>query len=524
MATVPRAWVDGYADSLEMISEEMRRRLAADLARVDYTAPVAEVRELLVQIMQAYCYESRSMAAQAAAEFYDGLREFQTGERMGAVAIDGYDPERVERRVRSAVEPLAEAQRSVGESRPFAVVPEGEFWADAGTAAERNREEVRRAGRELARALADYQGWSIKDAAGGTVFGNRARDGGRPRFARVPRGSESYPGGCPFCQMLASRGFKYRSELAAGGLDPDHYHSDCQCMVVPAWGKGSVEGYDPRAYDKGYEEWLDQDHSEHDAHVAATQRNRYDAQGRLKSGDGNRVDEKGALTDEQRALIRSKRTAAGNETRKANRSRMFHELGVSENEWKAMSEAEQRALLKKGNREPVREIRPKTRAEIFLGNLRDMLVDNKLYASAYGGAEWAAVIGEKERGLEEWVQRGYPSTRDRHGKQAILVFTSDGDVVVGAYALAHVDFDHPDERGRPDVTIRGIIDSLEYRIGRTGVEYDEDGKPSYRSVGYSVTTAVNPFTHEMVTAWRTKDSDFEAVTPKTRHGRKSKKR
>lgn len=333
MATVPRAWIDGYADSLEMVSDEMRGRLADALGQVDYTMPVAYVRERLIAIMQAHVYESRAMASQLAAEFYDGLRERQVGERMGAVAYDGYDPVRVERRVRSAVKPLAKVQ--------------DEFrWADDVAHDEEYQQEMTRiAARKLCRDLADYQGYSIKQAAGSTVFRNGGRDGRRVKFARIPRGSKSYPNGCPFCQMLASRGFVYRSKLTAGGIDPDHYHSDCQCMVVPGWDGASVEGYDPRDYDEGYQEYLDQDHSKHEAHVAETQRNRYDVEGHLKSGDGNRVDEKGALTDEDRALIRSKRTAAGNETRKADRSRMFFNLGVTENEWKAMSEEEQAALL-----------------------------------------------------------------------------------------------------------------------------------------------------------------------------------
>lgn len=331
---IPRRYIDGYANSLEMISEEMKRRLTSALEAVDYTRPVAEVREALIPIMQAHVYESRVIAAQAAAEFYDGLREWETGERMGAVAIDGYDPEPVERRVRSSVQPLAEAQDEF-------------YWADDIRLNEAYQEEAtRRAARELVKALCEYTGYSVKAAAGGTVFGNGRRDPRAVRFARVPQGSKSYPGGCPFCQMLASRGFRYRSELTAGATDPDHYHDNCRCMVVPSWGPGSVEGYDPRAYDQGYQDYLDQDHSKHEKHVRETQRNRYDKRGRLKSGDGNRVDEKGALTDEDRARIRSMRTAKGNATRKARRERYFSGLGVSESEWKAMSEAEQAALLR----------------------------------------------------------------------------------------------------------------------------------------------------------------------------------
>lgn len=292
--TIPRSYVDGFADSLERLSTEMKRRLADELAKVDYAMPVADVRETLIAIMRPYCYASRATAAQVAAEFYDGIREFQTGARMGAIGFDGYSDVAVERRVRSAVQPLAESN----DGSPEAV-------------------------REVARALSEYVGYGIKAAAGGTVFGNGERDGRAVRFARIPRGTRSYPNGCPFCQMLASRGFKYRSELTAGKFDPDHYHDDCQCMVVPSWGEGSVEGYDRHDYVAGYQEWLDQDHSRHDERVAQTQRNRYDAWGRLKSGDGRRVDEKETLTDFDRARIRSKRTAAGNATKKARR-----ELGL----------------------------------------------------------------------------------------------------------------------------------------------------------------------------------------------------
>lgn len=333
--TIPRAYVDGYADSLEVLSAEMKRRLSKALGMVDYSMPVAYVRERLIVIMQAHVFESRALAAQAAAEFYDGIREFETGERMNAIAIDNYKPVAVEQRVRSAVTPLAKVQDTF-------------YWADdIRLDEEYQREMTQLASREIAKALADYVGYSVKDAAGNTVFGNGRRDSRRVKFARVPRGSESYPNGCPFCQMLASRGFVYRSKLTTGGFDPDHYHDNCQCMVVPSWGEGSVEGYNPRDYDAGYQEFLDQDHSEHEQHVRETQRNRYTSEGLLMSGDGNRLDEKGALTDEDRALVRSKRTASGNSTKKARKERFFFDLGVTESEWKAMSEDEQYALIQK---------------------------------------------------------------------------------------------------------------------------------------------------------------------------------
>lgn len=56
-----------------------------------------------------------------------------------------------------------------------------------------------------------------------TIMLNAERQG--VPFARVARVD-----GCPFCRMLASRGFVYEDESAAGGVTPDHYHDSC----VPA--------------------------------------------------------------------------------------------------------------------------------------------------------------------------------------------------------------------------------------------------------------------------------------------------
>lgn len=242
--TVPRAYIDGFSESLESLSDFMKQRLAEELAKVDYSMPVADVRNALIPIMQAFVYESRGLAAQLAAEFYDGIREFELGERMGAVAFDGYEPDAVEERVRSAVQVLVIAQDGGGETEAMAEATD-----------------------QLVRQMQSYVGYGVKTSAGNTVFDNGYRDTRRVSFARVPRGSRTYPNGCPFCQMLASRGFVYRSELSAGGIDPDHFHDDCRCTVVPSWGEGSVEGYDPRDYDEGYQEWLEQDHSQHEQNV-----------------------------------------------------------------------------------------------------------------------------------------------------------------------------------------------------------------------------------------------------------------
>ena len=68
--------------------------------------------------------------------------------------------------------------------------------------------------------------------------------GRRVRFARIPTGATT----CPYCCMLASRGFAYSSELSA--LNANHRH--CDCRIVEGFEGMTVEGYDPGYY---YDIW-----------------------------------------------------------------------------------------------------------------------------------------------------------------------------------------------------------------------------------------------------------------------------
>ena len=227
MAQVRRRWIDNYANALESLSDKAKAGLSAELAALDWDRPVADVREELVPIMQAWCGVSAETASLLGAEFYQGLRN-DTPLRTRYVAEpagSGYSDDCIEGAVHAIVQPLAE----------------------------RGQEGVS----QVVSGLLERLGYEVKSAAGETVFENGRRDPERVRYARVPRGSKSYPSGCPFCQMLASRGFKYLSELTAGGDDPSHYHDSCQCMVVPGFGEDPrAEGYDPHDYDEGYQEWL----------------------------------------------------------------------------------------------------------------------------------------------------------------------------------------------------------------------------------------------------------------------------
>jgi hypothetical protein len=186
--------------------------LAAELAAIDMTQDVATVRNEVIRIMQTYCGGSTDLVAQLAAEFYDRLRELELGVPMGALALSGRVPEATEESVRAFAQKLVD-----GKPEQFVT---------------------------LCLERLDYE---CKVAASQTVLNNGNRDRVKPRYARVPTGSET----CDFCLMLASRGFVYHTEATAKGEHGVHAH--CRCIVVPGVrGVTKIEGYDPDAL---YDQW-----------------------------------------------------------------------------------------------------------------------------------------------------------------------------------------------------------------------------------------------------------------------------
>lgn len=80
-----------------------------------------------------------------------------------------------------------------------------------------------------------------------TVRRNIRFDPSKPRWARIPYGKKT----CAFCVMLASRGFAYHTQETAGYKEK--FHTDCDCRIIPHWGKGSIKGYNPSPYMDLYE-------------------------------------------------------------------------------------------------------------------------------------------------------------------------------------------------------------------------------------------------------------------------------
>lgn len=215
-ATIPRQAVDFLTDEVNGISADAQARVLKVLQGINWTPEnVAECRDLVLQALASVMPTYTNMAAQASADFYDAARELAIGKPMGAVAVSGYDQRKTEGAVRGFVRFVLDGRVDTFNDQVLQRI--------------------------------DYE---MKRSAGESMFDNGRRDPRKPKFARVPTGSET----CDFCLMLASRGFVYSSEATAGAVKLDHYHSGCDCRVVCQWGDGSVEGYDTQAI---YDRWQD---------------------------------------------------------------------------------------------------------------------------------------------------------------------------------------------------------------------------------------------------------------------------
>ena len=93
-------------------------------------------------------------------------------------------------------------------------------------------------------SIADGSRYFAERGANDTMAHFASVDKGDVRFARVPTGATT----CPYCLMLASRGFVYRSE--ANALNANHRH--CDCRIVEGFAGMEVEGYEPDLY---YDMW-----------------------------------------------------------------------------------------------------------------------------------------------------------------------------------------------------------------------------------------------------------------------------
>lgn len=282
MQRIPYTYVKKFSESLETVTEQAKVKLRAALMGVDMSDPEA-ARAQIADIMEMIVGASDAMASSMAAGFYDGIREFQLGERLGAFADSGRDPDSTKNATYGITHRLTTAEN------PDISLVEG--------------------------LLTQRIGYEIKRSAGNTMYRNGQRDPNKPKFARIPVGGDS----CEFCRMLASRGFAYNSEKSAGKHDSDHYHDGCRCEVVSSWEKDpriagmTEEEYNARAWGEHRDaarSYAGKDHSQHQANQAAKRRNRYTSDGRLAAGySGERIDKQKVYTAEDRKRVAAKAAA-----------------------------------------------------------------------------------------------------------------------------------------------------------------------------------------------------------------------
>lgn len=213
MANIPRGYVDALTESLNMLSDAAQRAVESQLMAIEYT-DLADLRRQVIEILDPILSVATDYAAAYSSETYDLIRGYSVGEMQGATAHSGRVPEATERAVRGLVE-----------------------------RAEVNGYE------SFVKSVKDRCDYEIKKAAAECTLHNAQRDDKKPRFARVPTGSET----CTFCLMLASRGFVYYSEETAGAFD--HWHPHCDCRIIQGYPGDKVDGYDP---DELYRRWKEQ--------------------------------------------------------------------------------------------------------------------------------------------------------------------------------------------------------------------------------------------------------------------------
>lgn len=223
MAQIPRRLLDELTEELNALSSAGRQMVENALARLvpqfedsDGVVPpenVAPLRVAAVEVMDAVCGEMTDLSAARTAEFYDNVRRLAgAAGRYSALAESGRIPAATEGAVRALVQRVA----------------------DTGMTA------------VFARELGDRVDYEVKKASGDCIVINSLGDPSKPRWARIPTGAET----CPFCIMLASRGFVYHSAEKAGSKG--HYHPNCDCRIVPGFKDMEVEGYDTKAYYRQY--------------------------------------------------------------------------------------------------------------------------------------------------------------------------------------------------------------------------------------------------------------------------------
>ena len=109
--TIPRAVLEYVTEEVNALSADAQARVLRVLEAIEWTHDnVAECRDIVLQALAAVMPTYTDAAAQAGADLYDAVRETAVGERMGATAISGYEPDAMEGAVRAFVQDIVDGK------------------------------------------------------------------------------------------------------------------------------------------------------------------------------------------------------------------------------------------------------------------------------------------------------------------------------------------------------------------------------------------------------------------------------
>lgn len=214
--TTSETLLDQHTQSQQAIQKQAAADLEQIWGMLDFNNPEA-CRDLLIDTMVGLTTQYGQISAVEAADYYDTIRK-QDGApgRFEAPIADPFSAEAVAKHVRYRSQHL------------FTNHPE----------------------KTLKALLGDLQKY-VRGPGRTTLLGAGKKDpaGRKLRWARIPTGSST----CPFCVMLASRGFVYLTQDSAGGQF-GKFHGKCDCRIVPSWADPPprYKGYDPQAL---YQQW-----------------------------------------------------------------------------------------------------------------------------------------------------------------------------------------------------------------------------------------------------------------------------
>lgn len=195
--------MDGIRAKIRMLDASVSKKVAEVLSKAQPLGQDA-MREAVFAELRPVCEEAFELSAQLAQAVYNGWRIAALGLPIETVSASTFVLEKFD-------------------EMAYTALSEGSAAA-------------------AAKVIDDYAGYNIRQTVADTLFACAGKDQNKPRFARVPQGTET----CRFCMMLASRGFEYKSGKE-GAIA--HNHANCDCIYVASWDKNpKAAGYDPKYY------------------------------------------------------------------------------------------------------------------------------------------------------------------------------------------------------------------------------------------------------------------------------------